>query len=146
MRKQIPSLPLVFLALALPGAAAADDLTGKEALLCTAVQATLCTDASDCIIENPCDLNIPQFLEVNLKDKTVATTKASGENRATPIRTLLREDGLIVLQGVEAGRAFSFVIAEKTGMLSAAVARDGKTVSVFGACTPMPTGKEGGKP
>jgi hypothetical protein len=36
------------------------------------------------------------------------------------------------------GRAFSFVIVEKTGMASIAVAREGMTVSVFGACTPMP--------
>ena len=110
-------------------------------MLCTAVQATVCDDAANCVIENPWDLNIPQFLEINLRDKTVSTTKASGENRSTPIRTLLREDGLIVLQGVEGGRAFSFVIEEKSGLLSAAVAREGKTVSVFGACTPMPAAK-----
>jgi hypothetical protein len=122
-------------------AAVADDLTGHQSVLCTAVQASVCDDTGSCVIENPWDLNIPQFLELNLKDKTVSTTKASGENRSTPIRTLLREDGLIVLQGVEGGRAFSFVIEEKSGLLSAAVAREGKTVSVFGACTPMPAAK-----
>jgi hypothetical protein len=40
---------------------------------------------------------------------------------------------------LENGRAFSLVINESTGMLSAAVARDGKSVGVFGACTPMPS-------
>ena len=59
----------------------------------------------------------------------------------TPIRSLSREDGLIVLQGIEAGRAFSFVIDEESGMVSVAVARDGLTVSIFGACTPMPRAK-----
>lgn len=133
---------LVLALLVLPAAAAvADDLTGQQSVLCTAVQATVCDDTATCVIENPWDLNIPQFLELNLKDKTVSTTKASGENRSTPIRTLLREDGLIFLQGVEGGRAFSFVIEEKSGLLSAAVAREGKTVSVFGACTPMPAAK-----
>ena len=58
-------------------------------------------------------------------------------NRATPIKNLHREDGLIFLQGVEMGRAFSFVIQEETGDLSAAVAREDVTVSVFGACTPL---------
>ncbi|HEY2796488.1 MAG TPA: hypothetical protein VGK26_01250, partial [Thermoanaerobaculia bacterium] len=107
-----------------------------QSLLCTSVQATLCTSDGDCETENPWELNIPQFLELDLKGKMMATTKASGENRSTPIRTLEREDGLIFIQGIEMGRAFSFVISEKTGMLSAAVARDGKAVSVFGACTP----------
>ena len=143
MSNRFKGLVLVFVALVMapPAVAAADDVTGQQALLCTAVQATLCTDDGECVIENPWDLNIPQFLELNLKDKTVSTTKASGENRTTPIRALLREDGLIILQGVEGGRAFSFVITEKTGLLSAAVARDRQTVSVFGACTPMPAAK-----
>jgi hypothetical protein len=126
------------LALALPAPAVADDLTGQQMILCTAVQVMLCTDDGDCAVENPWNLNVPQFIEINLKDKTLSTTKASGENRSTPIRTIEREGGLIFLQGVEAGRAFSFVIGEKTGMVSVAVARDSKTVSVFGACTPMP--------
>jgi hypothetical protein len=135
-----PRLWIAALALFLPFLAAriasADDLTGAQSLLCTSVQATLCTSDGDCETENPWELNIPQFLELDLKGKMMATTKASGENRSTPIRTLEREDGLIFIQGIEMGRAFSFVISEKTGMLSAAVARDGKAVSVFGACTP----------
>jgi len=36
---------------------------------------------------------------------------------------------------MEGGRAFSFVIDEATGLLTVAVARDGLSVSVFGACT-----------
>jgi len=123
--------------LALSAAAWADDLTGQDRLLCSAVQVTQCTTSGDCRIEPPWNLNIPQFIEVNLKDKTFSTTRASGENRMSPIRTLAREDGEIVLQGFESGRAFSFVIEEDTGMASIAVAREGMTVSVFGACTPM---------
>ena len=52
-----------------------------------------------------------------------------------------------MLQGFENGRAFSFLIAEKTGRASIAVARDGLGVSVFGACTPLPpsSGRSNGK-
>jgi hypothetical protein len=142
MRKTvILSVPVALLALATTAAAVADDLTGSQSLLCTAVQATICSDDGDCVISTPWDLNIPQFLELDLKGKRISTTKASGENRSTPIRTLERENGLLFIQGIEMGRAFSFVIAEDTGMLSAAVARDGRAVSVFGACTPLPAGK-----
>jgi len=138
VRNRLLGLVGALLVLALPAAAVADDLTGQQMILCTAVQVMACTDDGDCAVENPWNLNVPQFIEINLKDKTLSTTKASGENRSTPIRTIEREGGLIFLQGVEAGRAFSFVIGEKTGMVSVAVARDSKTVSVFGACTPMP--------
>jgi hypothetical protein len=138
MRNRLSGSVLTLLILVAPAAATADDLTGQQVFLCSSAQAALCTDYGDCDTFAPWDLNIPQFIEVNLKDKTLSTTKASGENRSTPIKNLQREDGQIFLQGVEAGRAFSFVINEKSGMMSVAVARDGKAVAVFGACTPMP--------
>jgi hypothetical protein len=123
------------------GTLSADDLTGQDRLLCAAVEATRCTEGGSCVSEAPWKLNIPGFIEIDLKAKTFATTKASGENRMTPIRTVSREEGLVILQGFEAGRAFSFVIHEQSGMASVAVARDGLTVSVFGECTPIPAGK-----
>jgi hypothetical protein len=141
MNHRLKVVVLTILVLALPALAAADDLTGQQVLLCTSLEAMVCVQDGDCVVANPWDLNIPQFLEVNLKDKKVSSTKASGDNRSTPIRTLEREGGLIFLQGIEEGRAFSFVISESTGLLSAAVARDGKAVSVFGACTPISVGK-----
>jgi len=137
MRYRFATLAAAALALAFAARGRADDLKGQDRILCTSVQATVCTTDGDCTIETPWNLNIPQFIEINLKDKTVSTTKASGENRSTPIRTLVREDGLIVIQGLEMGRAFSFVITEDTGFASIAVARQNLTVSVFGACTPM---------
>jgi len=129
---------LVLGILAFPICASADDLTGSNRILCTAVQATRCMESGDCEIDLPWNMNIPQFIEVDLAAKKLSTTKASGENRSTPIGQLLRQDGMIVIQGFEKGRAFSFVINEETGALSAAVAASGKAVAVFGACTPMP--------
>ena len=116
----------------------ADDLKGANQLLCTAVQATECLQGGDCFVDLPWNLKVPQFIEVNLDTKRLSTTKASGENRETPITHLTREGDLIVLQGLENGRAFSFMITEETGRLAVAVATKEKTVAVFGACTPLP--------
>ena len=137
MRNRFATIAAV-LAIAGAAAARADDLTGQDRILCTAVEVTRCTEGGSCTSELPWNLNIPQFIEIDLKAKTFSTTKASGENRSTAIRNLIREEGLIVLQGFETGRAFSFVIHEESGMASVAVARDGVTVSIFGACTPIP--------
>jgi hypothetical protein len=46
-----------------------------------------------------------------------------------------KDEGLIYLQGVESGRAFSFVIDEDSGRMTVAVSRDGIAVNVFGICT-----------
>lgn len=120
---------------------AADDLTGSESFLCTAAQATLCSADGECVSAPPWELQIPNFIKIDLAAKQLGTTEASGERRVTPIENLVREDGMIVLQGFEDGRAFSFLIAEDTGMASIAVARDGLTVTVFGPCTPVPASR-----
>jgi hypothetical protein len=116
----------------------ADDLTGADRFVCSASFATVCWDDGDCELGSAADLNVPQFIEVDLAQKRLATTKASGQNRATEILNLRRDAGRIVLQGYENGRAFSFVIEEKTGTASVAVAAGGRSVAVFGACTPFP--------
>src|SRR5262245_52520369 len=119
----------------------ADDLTGARQLLCTAVQATGCRMDGDCESDLPWNLNVPQFIEVDLTAKRLSTTQASKERRTTPIEHLRREEGSIVLQGYEGGRAFSFFIVESTGMASIAVAAEDRAVVVFGACTPMPASR-----
>lgn len=127
-----------------PHSAAADDLTGSSLLLCVPVQATVCVEDGECVVELPWNINVPQFIEVDLDAMSLRTTRASGENRMTPIEHLSRDGGTIVLHGFEMGRAFSWVISEASGHVTAAVATDGMAVSVFGACTPL-TRDENGK-
>ena len=81
------------------------------------------------------ELGVPEFVVVDLKTKSISTTKASDRERSTTFSNPIKEDGKIVFQGFEGGRAFSFVIHEATGYMSVAVTRDGMVVSAFGACT-----------
>lgn len=83
----------------------------------------------------PWEADVPQFVIVDTKKKVLSTTRASADKRTTGIETYRRDAGKIFLQGMEAGRAFSFVIDEATGLVTVAVSRDGIAVSVFGACT-----------
>ncbi|MEO0424205.1 MAG: hypothetical protein AAF184_17840 [Pseudomonadota bacterium] len=120
-----------------PALAQADSLEGADVLLCSSVKVTRCPASADCETSLPWELNIPQFLHIDLAKGEMSTTQASGEARATAVQSSIREEGMIVLQGVDNGRAFSFMIMEESGLMSVAVARDGVTVSVFGACTPV---------
>jgi len=119
------------------GAALADDVTGANRLLCHADTINICYDDGTCEAGSADALNLPQFIEVDLVAKRLSTTKASGLNRTSAIESLKRLDDLIVLQGVEKGRAYSFVIEQKTGDLTIAVAGPTRGVSAFGACTPL---------
>jgi hypothetical protein len=128
-------------ALVLVGPAWADDLTGVQKFLCSATTASACCDDGQCASGTAMEVNVPQFIEIDLAAKRVSTTKASGMNRTSPIESMKREDGQILIHGDDSGRAYSFVIVEHTGELSAAIAAAGCNVSVFGACTPMPAAK-----
>ena len=115
----------------------ADDLGGADRLLCATIEAARCSP-DGCTTDDPARWNIPQFVEIDLVNKRLLTTAASGENRVTPITTLVREDGRIFIQGIEGGRAFSFVIDEASGELIAATATSSTAGAVFAACTPLP--------
>ena len=122
-------------------AARADDLTGASRFLCSVVSVGRC-DVDGCTDDTPEGTLIPQFVIVDLGAKLLSTTPASGENRSTPIESLRREGGLVVLQGLENGRAFSFVIGEKSGVASVAIAREELVLAVSAACTPVPASQK----
>ncbi len=126
---------LAFLALVFAASAFADDLTKSDRLLCAAAEITVCFELDECFPVIAEEIDMPKFVVVDLKKKLLTTTKASQENRSTDVATVERENGLLYLQGIEKGRAYSFVINEETGHLTVAVSRDGLSVSVFGACT-----------
>jgi len=117
---------------------AADDLTGADRFLCAPGEVTVCAMNGECTSGPPWEFNVPDFIEVDLEAGLLKTTEASGENRQTPIPRIVREDGLIVLQGLEMGRAFSFNIDEASGTMTAVAARNGLFVGAFGVCTPLP--------
>jgi hypothetical protein len=125
------------LAAVLIPAAQADDVSGADRILCASIEATRC-DLDGCVTQDPVLWNIPQFLEIDLVARRLQTTAASGQNRATPIATLVRDNGHLYIQGLEGGRAFSLVIHEASGELNAAVAASGSSTAVFAACTPLP--------
>jgi len=116
--------------------ATGDVLKDTDRILCVPGPVSHCVVGVGCNAGLPEEENIPEFIEVDLKRKTLATTRASGENRTTSIQHKSREAGYIYLQGVENGRSYSMVISENTGDLTFVVAADGETATMFGDCTP----------
>jgi hypothetical protein len=128
-------LLFAFLGLAVSGVAAAENVTDVTRMICASGQAQICLETGECYAATPWELSVPDFVIIDTRKGTISTTKASGLNRSTEFTKSERKEGLIHLQGVEGGRAFSFVIHEQTGRMTAAIARDGLSVTVFGACT-----------
>lgn len=113
----------------------AEDLSGVDKYLCSVSQVSLCAETGECFDVQPWEIDMPQFVVIDTKRKMIATTRASAQQRSTAIANHHRDSGVIYLQGRDGGRVFSFVIDEITGLLTAAIAEDGLSLSVFGACT-----------
>jgi len=133
-----PGLALVGVALTISTAAVAHDVSEADQMLCAAMIGMACEADGVCEDGTPEDWNIPPFLVVDTATKTLSTLEASDDERSTPMRHLERTNGTIVMQGTEAGRAFSLVIDEESGRMTASVAGEGISVTVFGMCTPLP--------
>lgn len=129
-------IPVIILALVSASPVAADTLKDANRMLCVPRTVSHCVSGEGCDLVLPETENIPEFVEVDLKSKTIAATKASGENRSTPIQSQSRTGGNIYVQGLENGRTYSMVISESTGDLTFAIAADGESAVMFGGCTP----------
>jgi len=125
---------LVCTALFVGSAVSADNLAGVTEMVCSTARAQICFETGECFALAPWELNIPDFVVIDTKKKTIRTTKSSAQNRSTAFTRVEIDDRSITLQGVDVG-AFSLVIDVVTGRLTGAIARDGMSVSVFGACT-----------
>lgn len=140
-KKPTNMLPKLFVSVvmfAYSGAILGDDITGEEKFICASANVIVCLADGSCTSALPWEIGVPQFIKIDTKKRSLSTTEASGENRATVVDAVKRIDGRIYLQGVDRGRAYSFVIDEESGLLTAAVAHDDLTVTVFGSCTPTP--------
>ena len=138
MDRRIATLISVLIMALASSPALADDLTGHPRFLCAIGDVTMCNSDWVCETDSPSRFNIPDFIVFDLEARLLKTTEASYENRQTEILHVTREGGLIVLQGFEMGRAFSFNIDEATGRLTASAVRPGIFSGAFGVCTPMP--------
>jgi hypothetical protein len=115
----------------------AESIVGEDKFICAVVVQEVCAFDQPCTDGGPTwDTKIPEFVEFNVKQKTIGTTAASGRERSSKV-DLRRDDGLIIVQAYEAGKVFSFVINESMGIATAAVIADGEVITVFAICTPQ---------
>jgi len=117
------------------GAVFADDVTGSDSLLCYGLSAARCETGESCEMVEPWKLDLPDFVKLDLRGKRLQTTSAAPEQRETPLQNVQRNNGTILIQGLQAERAFSWLISEATGEGTLAVAGHGQGVTVFTVCT-----------
>jgi len=75
------------------GAVFADDVSGSDSLLCYGLSAARCEIGEACEAVAPWQLNLPDFVKLDLRGKRIQTTAGSAEQRETPLQTVQRSNG-----------------------------------------------------
>lgn len=116
----------------------ADELTGSDVLICYGLSAARCEiETGECERKTPYALNLPDFVKLDIPRKHVISAHTGGEPQRTPIATIERANGLIVLQGIDGERPFSWTITEATGEGTMTLSSPRAGVTVFTVCTPI---------
>ena len=121
--------------LLMSNAISAAALDGKSNLICATIEAIGCKDGL-CSYGLAKNFELPEFMFVDFKNKTVRHTDQNGGKETSPIEQFKKSEDNLVLQGIENGHGWSIVINSKSGALTAAIAGDEILYSVLGACTP----------
>ena len=135
-RATFASLPLLILGLLHPGPGAeAAGLEGSENLICAAIDTMHCQGSSDCIQGSAQEINIPLFFHLDTKEMVVRRDTGEGTERTSKIDDLKRENGQILLQGIEDGLGWTLLINEASGNMTLTASGNDEAFVVFGACT-----------
>jgi hypothetical protein len=99
-----------------------------------------CTDGFDCLRGLPADLDPPRFLRIGFAGETMRGDRPDGGHRMTPIAASQTIDDTLIMSGVEQGRkgpvGWTLVLNRMQGDMKLAVAGEGVSLTLFGACTP----------
>lgn len=120
-----------------PSTVVAAQYDGSVPLLCAVIEVFECEAGAECHRGDADSVNLPPFVKIDVPQKVLSTTEAAAEQRTSPIRHVEHLDGQLTLQGGESRRAWSLIIAEGTGKLTATITDDQLGFVIFGACTPF---------
>ncbi len=117
--------------------ARAASFDGSEPLLCASVEAYDCGAGGECFKGTAESINAPQFIRLDFEQKLARATRLGGEERTAKIESMTREEGKLILQGVQLGLGWSMVITQESGTMALTAAGNQAVFVIFGACTPL---------
>ncbi|HUK81300.1 MAG TPA: hypothetical protein VLZ12_01575 [Verrucomicrobiae bacterium] len=134
--KKLPVIIIAGICLLCSGRVWAGDFDGSKPLICSVIQTVACPRDDEISKGTAEDVNLPQFFFIDFDKKLVTGKTAEGEVRETKIESIKHEDGKLILQGVQRGKAWSAVISEQTGRTTLVGANEEAGFVIFAACTP----------
>ena len=116
-------------------AGAAGKFDGSAPLACALTDVHECAADAECKRVSAGRVNLPPFVKVDIRAGKVHSESAG---RESPFKSAQRLDGTLLLQGSENERAWTMMIAETTGKMSATISAAEEGFVIFGSCMVLP--------
>jgi hypothetical protein len=118
----------------------AADFDGSKPMFCASLDVLECVDGRDCEMVAAGDVDAPQFITVDLKNKALKLDR-SGRPQSAELRNQEILNGRLVVQGVgtETGLGWTFSVDQETGRFVVSASGDEVAFIIFGACTSLPS-------
>ena len=130
MRALLATGALVGLGL-LASTALAAPLDGTVPMLCALNSVVECARRGDCERSTAEDAQVPPFVRIDVGKRLLSSVDGA---RTTPIVSVQRANGRLMVQGMQNERVWGAVINEQTGQMSATVGEDDGAIVMSGAC------------
>ena len=141
MNKITMILGLFFCLGLLVNPALAGDFDGSKALICAAMDVVECLPGGECKRVLADEVDFPDFLQLNFKDKKIRAEQMGRKDLKTDIEHMESVDGKLILQGAEDGRegtkdglGWTMAIDEESGKLVFSASGTEVAFVIFGAC------------
>jgi hypothetical protein len=122
----------------------AADFDGSKPILCSVIKVIECTPTVVDRATTAESIGMPQFLRVDVAARKVWPAMDKEGKRVSEIKRVEHLDGMLILQGADAGvrekrdgTGWSATISEATGKFTLTAASDKTAFVVFGACLPQ---------
>ena len=130
MRALLATGALVGLGL-LASTASAAPLDGTVPMLCALNSVVECARRGDCERSTAEDAQVPPFVRIDVGKQLLSTVDGG---RTSPIASVQRANGRLMVQGMQNERVWGAVINEQTGQMSATVGEDDGAIVISGTC------------
>jgi hypothetical protein len=120
------------------GASAEDpQITGKKNVICASQDIMACVDDAVCMQGKPSTFEMPTFMFVDVKTKTIRAVDQDGTSVTSPIKTHEVTEVSAIMQGYENHRGWTLAIDKMDGSFTLSATGPDVNFMMMGACTQL---------
>ena len=119
------------------GPAFSQSITGEQDLVCASQDVLVCTDGVVCTQGNARSFDLPSFMFVKFKSRSIRAVDEDGSELTSPIKTHEVTDKTLIMQGYENHRGWTVAVDRRDGTFNLSSTGHDVNFMIMGACTQL---------